>query len=142
MSGAVVVNEAPEQSVPIETILVVDDEVLIRMAIAEYLRDCGYRVVEAANGDEAVEVLTAADCDVDLILSDVQMPGSLDGFGLARWVRENLSGTDIILTSGYDRAAQEAKELCHVKEVIPKPYDFEGLADRIKQALARRTRNI
>jgi CheY-like chemotaxis protein len=140
MSGAVISNKAPEQSDPIETILVVDDEVLIRMAIAEYLRDCGYRVIEAANGDDAVEVLTAADCDVDLILSDVQMPGGLDGFGLARWVRENLSDTEIILTSGYDRAAQEAKELCHVKEVNPKPYDFEGLADRIKQALARRAR--
>ena len=61
MSGAANVSEAPETPDDIETILVVDDEVLIRMPIAEYLRDCGYRVVEAANGDEAIAVLTAID---------------------------------------------------------------------------------
>ncbi len=61
MSGAANVSEALETPDDIETILVVDDEVLIRMPIAEYLRDCGYRVVEAANGDEAIAVLTAID---------------------------------------------------------------------------------
>ncbi len=98
-------------------------------------------MIEAANGDEAVEVLTAADCDVDLILSDVQMPGSLDGFGLARWVRENLSGTEIILTSGYDRAAQEAtKSSATSKRSSQNHTTLKRLADRIKQALARRAR--
>ena len=76
------------------------------MAIAEYLRDCGYHVVEAANGDEAISVLTAADCEIDLILSDVQMPGTVDGFALARWVRQNMPGLEIILTSGYAGAAR------------------------------------
>ena len=67
MSGAASVDEAPRGPDSIETILVVDDEVLIRMPISEYLRDCGYRVVEAVNGDEAIAVLTAADCEIDLI---------------------------------------------------------------------------
>ena len=142
MSGASSVKEAPENPDEIETILVVDDEVLIRMPIAEYLRDCGYRVVEAVNGDEAISVLTAADCEIDLILSDVQMPGSVDGFALARWVRQNRPGLEIILTSGYAGAAKESKDLCNEKDIVAKPYEFERLLDQIKQSLARRNRNV
>jgi CheY-like chemotaxis protein len=142
MSGAANVSEAPETPDEIETVLVVDDEVLIRMAIADYLRDCGYHVVEAANGDEAISVLTAAECEVDLILSDVQMPGSVDGFALARWVRQNKPGLEIILTSGYAGAARESMELCDEKDLVAKPYEFDRLLDRIKQSLARRARGV
>lgn len=140
MSGAANVSEAPETPDEIETILVVDDEVLIRMPIAEYLRDCGYRVIEAANGDEAIAVLTATDCKIDLILSDVQMPGTVDGFALARWVRQHLPDIEIILTSGYAGAAQQSKELCIEKNFVPKLFEFERLLHHIKQSLARRAR--
>jgi CheY-like chemotaxis protein len=68
------------------TVLVVEDEVLIRMATAEYLRGCGYRVVEVGSGDEAVAVLET-DIRVDVVFTDVTMPGALNGFGLAQWVR-------------------------------------------------------
>ena len=89
-----------------------------------------------------ISVLTAADCEIDLILSDVQMPGSVDGFALARWVRQNRPGLEIILTSGYAGAAQESKELCNEKDIVAKPYEFERLLDQIKQSLARRNRNV
>ena len=59
------------------TVLVVEDEVLIRMAIADYLRDCGYRVVEAGNSHEAVRVLKT-DVYIDVVFTDVHMPGSVD----------------------------------------------------------------
>lgn len=68
---------------PPRVILVVDDDVLIRLAIAEYLRECGFHVFEAADGAEAVTILNAAELAVDLVFSDVQMP-RMDGFALAQ----------------------------------------------------------
>src|SRR5438874_384004 len=70
------------------TILVVEDEVLVRMLIADQLRNAGYSVIEAADADEALALL-AHTFNVNVVLSDVQMPGSLDGAGLARIVRSN-----------------------------------------------------
>ena len=65
-----------------ETILLVEDEVLVRMPIAQYLRDCGYKVIEAVNADEAMTVLLHRETAVDIVFSDIEMPGSVDGFGL------------------------------------------------------------
>ena len=68
------------------TILVVEDEVLLRLDLAHQLRGAGFEVVEADSGDEAVAILKAKG-DVDLILSDIRMPGEIDGAALARSVR-------------------------------------------------------
>lgn len=123
-------------SVP-HVILVVDDEVLIRMAVAEYLRECGFHVFEAADGEEAVTVLTATDTAIDLVFSDVQMPG-MDGFSLARWIREHRPGVQVLLTSGNPTSiAQKATDLCHLGPVEPKPYDHEPIKQRIQRMLAR-----
>ena len=78
-----------------ETILVVEDDVLIRMPIAQYLRDCGYKVIEAVNADEAMTVLLHRDKIIDIVFSDIEMPGSVDGFGLSKWIRENRPGMDV-----------------------------------------------
>ena len=68
-----------------QTVLVVDDEVLVRMVIAAYLRDCGYRVVEAASADEAMLVIEHdEEGAVGVVLSDVEMAGEQDGFALAQ----------------------------------------------------------
>ena len=67
----------------------VEDEVLIRLVIADYLRDCGYRVHEAVSAEEAILILQAPEVSIDIVFSDVEMPGEMDGFGLARWVRAN-----------------------------------------------------
>ena len=80
-----------------ETILIVEDEVLVRMPIAQYLRDCGYKVIEAANADEAITVLSHKETVVDVVFTDIEMPGALGGFGLAKWVREHRHGVDVIL---------------------------------------------
>src|SRR5260370_2260455 len=68
------------------TVLVVADEVLVRMAVSDYLRECGYNVVETGDAHEAIEVMTS-DVAVDVAFSDIALPGSLDGFGLAQWIR-------------------------------------------------------
>src|ERR687894_612471 len=71
------------------TILVVDPKVLSRFVISEYLREGGYRVYQAANAEEAVTLLQTRDILIDLVVSDVQMPGAMDGSGLVGWVRAN-----------------------------------------------------
>jgi hypothetical protein len=60
------------------TVLVVEDEVLLRLVISEYLRDSGYKVIEATNADEAIVVLQQPQLAVDVIFSDIEMPGSMD----------------------------------------------------------------
>ena len=124
-------------SPPPQTVLVVEDEVLIRLVIAEYLRECGYRVHEAANADEALAVLEEPNVAVDIVFSDVIMPGSMDGFGLARWIRAHRPQIDVVLTSGIDRSAEIAGVLCEAGPLLEKPYEPQSVVDRIKQLLAR-----
>jgi CheY-like chemotaxis protein len=80
------------------SILVVEDEVLIRLHLAEELRDAGYTVVEAASGDEAITVLSSVD-DIGLVLTDIRMPGDVDGLALANWTRSKFSSIKIVLVS-------------------------------------------
>lgn len=124
-----------------QTILVVEDEVLVRLVIAEYLRECGYKVHEAANADEAVAVLEAPGVSVDIVFSDVVMPGSMDGFGLAKWVRAHYPKINVILTSSVDRSADIAGMLCEAGPLLQKPYEPQGVVDRIKQLTAKALRS-
>ena len=119
------------------TILVVEDEVLIRLVIADYLRECGFKVLEAANAAEAIQILSTADASIEVVFSDIQMPGEMDGFGLARWVRGNKPNSKMILTSGYNRSAQIAGELCEGHPILAKPYESSTVVDRIKRLLAQ-----
>jgi DNA-binding response OmpR family regulator len=131
---------APRPS-PERTILVVEDEVLVRLVIAEYLRECGYRVHEAAHANEAIAVLESPDVTIDIVFSDVVMPGDLDGFGLARWVRANRPNVEVILTSTIDRSAEIAGMLCEAGPLLTKPYEPQGVVERIKQLIARADRS-
>ena len=118
-----------------ETILVVEDDVLVRMPISQYLRDCGYKIIEAVNADEAMVVLLHRETPIDIVFSDIEMPGSTDGFGLAKWTRENRPGLDVILTGTLPRTVDSAKELCE-QGPIPKPYDAQLVHNRIRRLLA------
>jgi DNA-binding response OmpR family regulator len=120
-----------------ETVLVVEDDILLRLSIAAYLRDCGYRVIEAADADEALVVLKRPDLEVDILFSDVEMPGSMDGFGLAQWTRANRPGLDIILAGSVPRAVNAAATLCEDGPVT-KPYEPQAVLDRIRRLLAAR----
>jgi DNA-binding NtrC family response regulator len=119
------------------TILLVEDEVLIKMNISQYLRECGYQVIEAANADEALMVLQS-DHKIDIVLSDVQMPGSMDGFGLAKWVRANRKELQIILVGTPEGAASRAAELCENGPTLSKPYEPQVLVDLIRKQLSLR----
>ena len=127
----------PEPTTPSPTVLVVEDEVLIRLVIADYLRECGYRVHEAANAAEAVAVLESGTVAIDIVFSDVLMPGDMDGFGLARWVRSHQPNVRVILTSSVERSADIAATLCEAGPLLEKPYEPHGVVDRIRQLIAR-----
>jgi two-component system, response regulator PdtaR len=117
-----------------ETILVVEDEVLVRLALAETLRDEGYSVIEAANGDEALAVL-ATPTPIAVILTDVNMPGSLDGVALGRYVRSTRPALKVIIVSG--RAAPDrAKDAADA--FLAKPYDPQDIVRAIASLLAGR----
>ena len=117
------------------TVLVVEDEVLVRLLVAEHLRDCGYRVIEATAAAEAVAVLQAG-VPVDILFSDVQMPGAVDGFALARWVRQHHPRVRVILTSGHEAVAAKCNDLCVAGGFLPKPYDPARLVAQIRRLLA------
>jgi CheY-like chemotaxis protein len=80
-------------------ILVVEDEVLIRMMLADELRGRGFDVVEAQNADEALTLLRSP-VPVGLVLTDVQLPGTMDGIGLARLLRATRPELKVVITSG------------------------------------------
>lgn len=81
-------------------VLVVEDEALVRMDIADRLRDEGFAVFEAANADEAI-VLLEMEEDIRLMFTDIDMPGSMDGLKLSRAVRDRWPPVRIIVTSGH-----------------------------------------
>jgi CheY-like chemotaxis protein len=113
------------------TILVVEDEVLIRLDLADHLRLAGYRVIEASDGDEALTVLKSIDT-VSLMISDIRMPGQTDGTALATWVRREMPHIKIVLVSGHRPTADMATlaDLAFAKPVNP-----EFLVRRVTQLL-------
>src|SRR5262245_18575811 len=112
-------------------VLVVEDEILIRSAVAEFLRSAGYKVIEAANADEAVAVC-ASGTPIHLVFSDINMPGALDGIGLARWIADHRRSVPIILTSAVGHA-QRAREIGAI--FLLKPYRLAEVVRRISTLL-------
>lgn len=88
------------------------------MIAAAYLRDCGYRVLEAGDADEAIGLLKA-NHDIRVVCSDIHMPGGMDGIGLLRWVQRERPGIRVMLVSGAAHAAGQPGEDC---PVLAKPY--------------------
>lgn len=92
-------NRLNRQEAKSKTVLLVEDEVLIRIPVAESLRDIGYEVIEAGNADEAI-IIVNSDIHVDLVISDVQMPGQMDGRALVKYLTLERPDIPIILASG------------------------------------------
>lgn len=114
-------------------VLLVDDDVIARHLLSEYLRHCGYKVIEAASADEALAVLKSTDIPIDVVLSGVDS----GGFELAKWVRATRPNIDLILAGTLDRAAGAAADLCE-EGPMAKPYEPQTVVDRIKRLRAVR----
>jgi CheY-like chemotaxis protein len=118
------------------TILVVEPEILVRMVIASYLRDCGYKVLEGASAADVITVLGSGQ-KVDVVFSEVRLRGKVNGFGLAHLVREQYPDVDVILTTGPARAADKASDLCE-DGPLEKPYEPQEVVRRINLLRERR----
>jgi CheY-like chemotaxis protein len=125
-----------EQSVA--SILIVDGDIISRHAIADYLRHCGYSVIEAAKADEAFVALLEPKLSIDVILCNVSTLGSQIGFELANWVRGNRPELEVKLVGGPEMAAQTAAELCESGPDLVRPYEPSAVIDYIKRLRASR----
>ena len=117
------------------TILVVDDEPLVRMNTAEHLTDSGFRVLEASDGAEAIEALRADDT-IAGVFSDIQMPGTVDGFSLRRWVQQHRPRVVVLLTSGVSNVQSAAGHLSQPRWIVFKPYDLRDVEQRLRELLS------
>jgi CheY-like chemotaxis protein len=127
--------EGPDHLPPAETILFVEDEMLVRLDMAEFLRECGYSVHEAANADEAREALNSK-MAIDLVITDIRMAGEMDGIALAAWVKSNRPGVEVILSSAF--AKEPLQGLDDTIAFLTKPYTGRVLLDAVKEALSKR----
>ena len=113
-------------------VLVVEDELLIRLMLSEELRDAGFDIIEAFNADEAVVVLSSM--TPDLIITDVRMPGSLDGVGLLALIRETSPTLPVIITSAHMQPTIAISD--GATQFLAKPYAFETVVNAVKNELA------
>jgi DNA-binding response OmpR family regulator len=120
-------------------ILLIEADILVRSPLADYLRECGYRVIEARDTGEARRLLEMPNADVDVVLLDAQGQGET-GFAFAGWIRENHPQADVILTGALEQATRKAADLCEEGPELRKPYDHRLVLDRIKRLLAARDR--
>jgi CheY-like chemotaxis protein len=109
------------------TILVVEDEVLVRLCVTDELRANGLTVLEAASGDEALQILNSA-VAVDLVFTDIRMPGAIDGVALAQWMRKERPGLKVIITSSnLGRSCADV--------FVAKPYSILSVVRTIRELL-------
>ena len=109
--------ERTEQRPPV--VLVVDDEMLLRMLMTEHFEEAGYEVIEAEDGASALRALQARP-DIQAVFTDVHMPGCPDGFALVRTVRHASPDCAIVVVSG--RAAPDRTDLAKGVRFVTKPY--------------------
>ena len=132
-------DEEPRNRIE-QRLLVADSDVLVRHAIADYLRRCGYAVIEAASFEEALAVIEAPQLAPELVLSDVELAGEGNGFTLRAVVTENWPEVEVVLAGNIDAATKAAGELCERGPHLARPHDPQLVLERIRRALASRVR--
>lgn len=115
-----------------ETILVLERDIMTRAHLADYLRSCGYRVVEARTAAEALTLLQESSERIRVVLGDAE-----NGFKLFGWVKANRPKIKVILAANAERASQAAADLCEAGPHRKRPYDPQLLVQRIRAHLAK-----
>ena len=118
---------------PAPVILVVEDEAMIRAHVAMSLSDAGYSVIEASDAQEALLELERG-AQIDLLFTDVQMPGSVDGLKLAQWVSVRWPRVTLLVSSGSFEPAKDA--IPSGGRFLGKPYDFHELLRHVRELTA------
>lgn len=116
------------------SVLVVEDELFVRWAISEALRDAGYNVIEAVNGDEAVSIIQTG-VQLDLVFSDVRMPGVIDGLALLEFINRVDPGIPVLVTSGHCEPALALGG--GAAGFVRKPYEIDALLGLVRDQLGK-----
>jgi DNA-binding NtrC family response regulator len=122
-----------------DCVLIIEHDTLVRHPLAEYLRDCGYRVLEAVNYGEARALLDDASLRIDVVLADIRAPEQ-EGFLFSSWLRRAHPHVELLLSGTVGKIAQNAEEICEEGPAPTKPPDHHAVLDRIRRALAARAR--
>jgi DNA-binding NtrC family response regulator len=126
------------QPVESQRLIVVDGEVLVRHVISDYLRTCGYVVIEASSTDEAAIVLDDVSFGIDAVLCDADAPGGQSAFQLRAWALQRRPDVQVVLAGGVAAAANKAAELCEEGPQLRRPYDPQGVVDHIRRMIGSR----
>jgi CheY-like chemotaxis protein len=116
------------QTIPV--VLIVEDEVLIRLSAVGMLEDAGFGMIEAVNSDQALELLET-DCDIQLLFTDVNIPGAIDGWALARQVHDRWPHIGIMVASG--RAIPQPDEMPAGCRYHQKPYSPDAVVKHARE---------
>ena len=118
-------------------VLVVEDEVLIRIDLSDEFRTAGFNVLDASNGDEALVTLEATP-DISLVITDIRMPGRTDGIALAHWLRQHRPEVLVVLVSGHLGATEMSPVAPDL--VLQKPVNPARLVKKAREMLEMKTR--
>src|SRR6267142_3135475 len=111
-------------------VLIVEDELLLRMNAVDMIAAAGFEAIEAANADAAIEILESR-LDITVVFTDIQMPGSMDGLKLARAIRGRWPPIKIVATSGRVSVSQD--DLPEGGRFLPKPYSPTDVAGVLRE---------
>jgi CheY-like chemotaxis protein len=127
---------AAQHAEPAETVLVVDDEPLVSMLIIDVLEDLGYAAIEAPDGVSGLKVVES-DSRIDLLITDVGLPGGMNGSEFAEAARRTRPGLKILFVTGYAETGLLGPEQRQSgMQVLTKPFSIDMLASKIKGMLA------
>ena len=118
------------------SLLLVESDVLVRAALGDYFRGCGYRVTECSSALEALQVADSG-THIDLLFSEVELPGDMNGFVLAQRMRQTHPNVKIILAAGASNLAKASKQVCAGGPLGPKPQAHEALTAELRRLRAR-----
>jgi signal transduction histidine kinase/CheY-like chemotaxis protein/HAMP domain-containing protein len=131
---------APATTGGSETILVVEDEMVLREMAREFLAGCGYKILEAGSGREALQIWGERRSEVDLLLTDMKMPEGISGMDLAEKMIAERPELRVIFTSGYSDDIVSPETLARTNaKFLPKPYAYADLTRLVREALNRKT---
>lgn len=114
-------------------VLVVEDDALIRLSAMELVNAAGYEALEASDADAAIRILESRS-DIDLVFTDVQMPGTMDGIKLSHYIRDRWPPVKLLVASG--NAILEESSLPSGSRFFPKPYDDHAIVDAMARLLS------
>jgi PAS domain S-box-containing protein len=130
------IKSAPCTDQASETVLLVDDEIAVRMLVSEVLEDQGYKILQATDGPAGLHILESK-ARIDLLITDVGLPGGLNGRQVADAARARRPGLKVLFITGYaDNAVVAGGGLESGMQIMTKPFDMAALATRVREMLA------